>query len=224
MFYPEDLPQSRWLQFYQQEFDTVEINNSFYRLPEAETFAAWRKAAPPGFLYAVKASRYLTHMKRLKDPEEPVARLLSRTRHLDKALGPILYQLPPRFRADIPRLRNFLATLPPDLEHVLEFRDPSWFAPEVYELLRGHGVALCLHDSPAVPAPIEITAPFAYVRFHGPGKNHTGDYPAHRLEEWAERLRAWQEQGIAAFVYFNNDPGGRAIKNARELKQLLESG
>lgn len=221
VFYPEDLPQSDWLAYFQARFDTVEINNSFYRLPSAETFAKWRSAAPPGFLYAVKASRYLTHMKRLKDPEEPLARFLGNARELGDTLGPVLYQLPPRFRHNQERLEHFLDILPDGVDHVMEFRDPTWHTEEVYRALAAHGVALCLHDATAAPAPVRLTAPFTYVRFHGPGKDYEGDYPRHRLAEWAERISDWRGDRITTFAYFNNDPEGWAIANAHELRELV---
>src|SRR5438270_10452997 len=140
-FYPADLPVGRWLDFYAAHFDTVEINNSFYRLPERTVFEAWRRRAPPGFLYAVKASRYLTHMKKLKDPAEPLANILGRARQLGAHLGPILYQLPPHWHCDLARFEQFLAQLPPDLNHVFEFRDPSWCTEQARALLTQTGMS-----------------------------------------------------------------------------------
>jgi uncharacterized protein YecE (DUF72 family) len=145
-FYPADMPPLRWLDYYTSRFDTVEINNTFYRLPEASALAAWRKRVPKDFLFAIKASRYLTHMKKLKDPEQPIERLLSRARRLGAALGPILYQLPPHWPVNIERLTLFLGNLPNAFRHAIEFRDPSWYTPEVFALLERHRVACCLHD------------------------------------------------------------------------------
>src|SRR5687767_14193472 len=176
-FYPEDLPQKRWFEHYASVFDTVEINNSFYRLPEAETFAQWASRAPMRFLFAVKASRFLTHMKKLKDPEEPVERFFSRARALRRHLGPVLYQLPPGFKLDYPRLEHFLQILPRDVRHVIEFRDPSWYADEVLALLERYSVALCLHDMPGSATERQRVGPFVYVRFHGASGRSNGSYP-----------------------------------------------
>src|SRR3954471_1533546 len=152
-FYPKGLPQSRWFAFYAEQFDTVEINNSFYRLPKAETFDAWRAQAPPGFRYAVKANRFLTQAKKLKDCAEPLERFLTPTRRLGETLGPILYQLPPRFRVNPERLRDFIALLPRDLAHVFEFRDKSWLSEEILALLDEAGVSFCAHDMPGLETP-----------------------------------------------------------------------
>src|SRR5581483_166254 len=145
-FYPRELPTSRWLEFYASHLDTVEVNNSFYRLPEAPVFAAWKRRAPDGFIYAVKASRFLTHMKKLKDPAEPLERFFSRASHLGRTLGPVLYQLPPHWPVNVDRFKVFLEHLPRRRRHVVEFRDPSWYTDAIYALLEQHQVALCLHD------------------------------------------------------------------------------
>ncbi len=166
-FYPRDLPVRRWLEYYAARFDTVEINNTFYRLPEAATFDAWRRQAPPGFVFALKASRFLTHMKKLKDPQKPLARLFARAAHLGPMLGPMLYQLPPRWPANVERLEQFLRQLPQERRHAIEFRDSSWYCEAVFSLLRRYSVALCLHDmTGSASGPIEV-GPFVYIRFHG---------------------------------------------------------
>lgn len=220
-FYAHDLPQTRWLETYAAIFDTVEINNSFYRLPEASTFARWSARVPLGFLYAVKASRYLTHMKKLADPEEPIERLFSRMRALGKRLGPVLYQLPPGLKVDLPRLERFLQALPRDARHVLEFRDPSWYADEVYALLQRHRVALCLHDMRgSATGPLRV-GPFVYVRFHGPTGRYHGGYSDDRLQSWAEWLRAQMDAGTDVYAYFNNDVGGHAPRDALTLRRFL---
>src|ERR671933_2938709 len=162
-FYPAELSQSRWLEYYAQRFNTVEVNNTFYRLPEAPTFAAWNARAPRGFVYAVKASRFLTHMKKLKDPEEPLDRLFSRMRALGRHLGPVLYQLPPGFKVNVDRFRHFLGVLPRDVRHVVEFRDPSWYDEAICRLLEQRGIALCLHDMPGSATGRERLGPFVYV-------------------------------------------------------------
>ena len=220
-FYPADLPQTRWLETYASVFDTVEINNSFYRLPDASTFARWSERVPAGFLYAVKASRYLTHMKKLKDPDEPIERLFSRMRALGRRLGPVLYQLPPGFKVDVPRLEHFLQTLPGNARHVLEFRDPSWYSDEVYALMQRHRAALCLHDMRGSATGRLRVGPFVYVRFHGPTGRYHGGYPDDRLQSWADWLRAQMDEGTDVHAYFNNDVGGHAPRDALTLRRFL---
>ncbi len=218
VFYPSDLPARGWFPFYARAFDTVEINNSFYRLPSPETFDAWRKQAPPGFVYAVKASRYITHMKKLKDPEEPLRQFLERANRLENTLGPILYQLPPRWRVNLERFERFLALLPPGYRHVIEFRDATWLIEPVFQLMERYHVAHCLHDMRPLDIPLRITASPVYIRFHG-DIHHEGDYGDAALETWAERIAHWNDQHLDVFAYFNNDPHGYAIKNARTLKE-----
>ena len=220
-FYGADLPQSRWLEHYAAVFDTVEINNSFYRLPEAATFAGWAARVPARFLFSVKASRFLTHMKKLKDPEEPIERLLSRARALGRRLGPVLYQLPPGWKVDAGRLEHFLQLLPRRYRHVVEFRDPSWYAVDVLRQLERHRVALCLHDMPGSASGRQRVGPFVYVRFHGPGGRYAGGYPAERLEGWSAWLNAQRAAGTDVFAYFNNDVGGHAPRDAATLRRLM---
>jgi uncharacterized protein YecE (DUF72 family) len=244
-FYPVDLPARRWLPYYAERFDTVEVNNSFYRLPQAETFAVWREATPPDFVLAVKASRFLTHIKRLRDPGPPLALLFQRALALGRKLGPVLYQLPPTQRYDAERLRTFLAALPrraadvpgparpasilhlapprQRLLHAIEFRDPSWYRTDVFESLAGAGVALCLHDKAGSELDADPGGPFFYVRFHGTSGRYHGSYPRQALAAWAPRLRAAAEGGRDVYVYFNNDVGGAAVRNARMLKRLVDS-
>jgi uncharacterized protein YecE (DUF72 family) len=219
-FYPADLPQRDWLAYYARRFETVEVNNSFYRLPEAGVFAAWRTRTPAAFMFAVKASRFLTHMKKLKDPEEPVSRLFSRARELRNKLGPVLYQLPKQMPKNFDRLQTFVLALPPRIRHAIEFRHPSWYDTDVLRLLREHRVALCLHDMPDSLAPREVTAPFVYVRFHGPTGRYDGAYPRKSLRGWATWLKSARRP---AFVYFNNDVGGHAPRDAASLKSMWEN-
>ena len=221
-FYPADLPQSRWLEDYAARFDTVEINNSFYRLPERATFAAWARRVPAGFTFAVKASRFLTHMKKLKEPEEPIARLFSRMRGLGRRLGPVLYQLPPGWKVDRGRLADFLERLPRRVRHVVEFREPSWYAGDVLALMEQRGVALCLHDMTGSAPERARVGPFVYVRFHGATGKYGGGYPAPRLRGWAAWLNARREDGCDVYAYFNNDVGGHAPRDAAALRRLLE--
>jgi uncharacterized protein YecE (DUF72 family) len=225
-FYPDDLPASRWLEFYASRFDTVEINNSFYRLPDRSTFAAWRRQVPRAFLFAVKGSRFLTHMKRLLDPKEPVARLFTSVSGLGRALGPVLYQLPPSLKIDLPRLDHFLRTLPRRSSgtrlHVVEFRHPSWYTDETFELLTRRHVALCLHDKPGSSIREPFVGPFVYVRFHGTTGHYHGSYTDQELERWAHLLAEQAHCGRRVFAYFNNDPQAIATANALTLREGIE--
>ena len=227
-FYPRELPTSRWLDYYAAQFDTVEVNNTFYRLPPRSTFAAWREQVPRGFLVAVKASRYLTHMKRLRDPEEPLARLFSRASALGTALGPVLYQLPASFAIDLARLDGFLSALPRTwegrrLRHVIEFRDPSWYVSETYSLLRRHRIALCLHDKEGSAISSPFVGPFVYVRFHGTTGRYHGRYGAAQLARYAHALAEQARDGRRVYAYFNNDPEAAAVADAHELRMVLRS-
>ena len=221
-FYPAELPTTRWFEYYAARFDTVEINNSFYRLPEESTFARWAERAPPGFVYAVKASRFLTHMKKLKDPEEPLDRLFSRMRPLRPHLGPVLYQLPPNLKLDRGRLEYFLHSLPRGVRHVMEFRDPTWYADDVYALLQRYGVALCLHDMRRSATGRERVGPFVYVRFHGPSGTYSGGYSDDRLAGWADWIRQQLTEKVDVYAYFNNDVGGHAPRDAVTLRRFVE--
>ncbi len=220
-FYPADLPQSEWLAYYVRHFDTVEVNNSFYRLPDEGVFARWRARTPARFVFAVKASRFLTHMKKLKEPREPVERLFSRARELRTKLGPVLYQLPRQLPKNIERLRVFLAVLPDPkrVKHAIEFRDPSWYDDEVFEALKAHNVAICLHDMPGSEPPRIVTSSFVYVRFHGASGKYSGAYAPEDLARWADWLVATRRP---AFAYFNNDVGGHAPRDAKQLRELIE--
>jgi uncharacterized protein YecE (DUF72 family) len=230
-FYPADLPLREWLPYYASTFDTVEVNNSFYRLPERETFRRWRDATPDRFLMAVKASRYLTHLKKLREPAEPVARLFDRLRGLGSRLGPVLYQLPRNFAKNLERLRDLLLVLPhrlpgrgkdrPAIRHVFEFRHPSWYEPDVLALLHAHGAALCLHDRAGSAITDDPASPFVYVRFHGPGGGYHGSYDDRHLERWAGRMAAALDAGREVFAYFNNDPEGAAVRDALRLNAML---
>ena len=221
-FYPETLPLSHWYAHYALAFDTVEINNSFYRLPPADTFAKWGEQAPRHFLYAVKASRFLTHMKKLKDPEAPLTRFFERARHLGPHLGPVLYQLPPRWPLDLERFERFLAALPPGRLHTVEFRDPSWYDERAFALMRAHDVALCLHDMAGAASERVVVGPFVYVRFHGTSR-YGGRYDDRRLDAWAAWLTDRVRDGLRVFAYFNNDIGGHAPRDAVRLRARLHT-
>ena len=228
-FYPPHLPASKWLDHYAGLFDTVEINNTFYRLPETATFASWRSQTPARFLIAVKASRFLTHMKRLRDPEEPLERMFARVAALGPRLGPVLYQLPGHFHADPARLEHFLRVLPRRLtphgrrlQHVIEFRHPSWYTKTIFDLMERHEVALCLHDKTGSPISGPWIGPCSYVRFHGTSGDYHGDYPDTQLRRWARRLAARQQEGSDVYAYFNNDPDATATRNALTLRRMVD--
>lgn len=221
-FYPAELRKAEWFGYYAERFDSVEINNTFYRLPERTTFAAWAGRAPSGFEFAIKASRFLTHMKKLKDPEEPIERLFGRMRPLRGHLGPVLYQLPPGWKLDRARLEHFLQVLPRRVRHVVEFREPSWYVEDVLDLLAQHRVSLCLHDMPGSATGKVRVGPLVYVRYHGASDRYHGSYSDDRLEAWAEWLHAERINGTDIYAYFNNDVGGHAPRNAATLRRLLE--
>jgi uncharacterized protein YecE (DUF72 family) len=220
-FYPRDLPRERRLEFYAERFDTVELNNSFYRLPEAEGFAAWAGRVPSGFVFAVKASRYLTHLRRLREPSEPLDRLWSRALRLGPHLGPMLYQLPPRWRPNHERLEHFLAALPKGKAQAIEIRDRRWYGPRLSRELEQHGVALCLHDMGGSASKPQRVGPFVYVRFHGAGVRYGGSYSPQRLMGWADRMADWARDGCTVWAYFNNDAGAMAIADAERLRSLV---
>ncbi len=221
IFYPERMPGEEQLPFFAQHFPTVEVNFSFYRLPERPVFETWWRQTPPDYLFAVKASRYLTHMKKLKEPEEPMARLMERATGLEEKLGPILFQFPHTWHANIERLAAFMPALAPyqGQRFAFEFRHQSWLVPEVYALLEQAGAALCLPVHPQVPLEVRLTAPWTYIRFHG-GRWNTG-YSDEELAEWATHIRRFRSEGADVYAYFNNDPGGHAIWDGRRLRDML---
>ena len=218
-FYPEKLPAREHFGYYAQHFDTVELNNSFYRQPPLERFSTWREQAPPGFLFAVKGSRYVTHIKRLAVEQKSIDLVVEPALGLQDKLGPILFQLQANFHLDLDRLTKFVDMLPPDLRVTMEFRHDSWLVASVFELLRGRQIALCIPDHPKLPKRFEITADFTYIRMHLP--QHGLGYGKRELEPWADRLREWQSLDLDAFVYFNNDMEGHAVRDAASLQKLL---
>jgi uncharacterized protein YecE (DUF72 family) len=218
-FYPQKLPPREWLSFYAQQFNTVEINASFYRLPQESTFSAWHSTVPPGFCFAVKSSRFITHIKRLKDSREPLQTFVTRAKHLDNNLGPILYQLPATFHRDDERLTAFIDLLDKDLKHVFEFRHNSWMDEGVFSLLRKNNIGFCIFDMQGFTSPVISTADFAYIRFHGKGDLYSGSYPDSELAEWAKKTQQLARGLKTVYIYFNNDAGGYAIENARTLRK-----
>ena len=221
LFYPEGLPVKRWFAHYAAEFDTVEINNSFYRLPKPETFDSWRDQAPTGFCYTVKANRYVTQAKKLKDPEETVPNIMAPIRHLGPTLGPVLYQLPPRFKLNLERLERFLEVVPKDATNVFEFREPSWYDDRVFALLEQAGASFCAHDMPGLQSPRLALGPAAYVRFHGGEGKYWGRYSDERLLDWADWMVAEAKSGRTVWAYFNNDAEAHAVHDARTLQAMV---
>jgi uncharacterized protein YecE (DUF72 family) len=211
----EGRPARSWLEHYAQRFDTVEVNATFYRLPKRETVAVWERTVPDDFVFAVKVSRYLTHVKRLRDLAPGIERFNERIEPLGTKLGPLLWQLPPNFPRDDERLASALEAMPRSQRHCLEFRHPSWFVEDVYALLREHGVALVIADRPQV-----FTARWTYVRFHRGTRGRRGNYSESELQAWARRFERWRRE-VEIYVYFNNDWEAFAVRNARRLKQLI---
>ncbi len=220
--YPPGLPPRRWLAHYATLFDTVEVNATFYRLPTQKAVEGWVAQSPPGFLLTVKASRYLTHIKRLADLGRGIELFYERLAPLARSpkMGPVLWQLPPSFRRDDGRLRAALERLPPG-RHCFEFREASWFHPDVYELLRQHCAALVIGDSPNRPFQTQaLTADWTFLRFHYGSRGRRGNYSARELEEWAGRIERWRET-VDVYAYFNNDWEGFAVRNGLWLRRRL---
>jgi len=218
LFYPEELPRSRWLAYYQSKFDTLELNASFYRLPQPSTFVRWQQNSPAGFLWAVKAYRGITHFARLGE-REPLQKFLAAVEGLSSRLGVILFQLPPSLRFDARVVARFLGWLPEGRRYAIEPRHASWFEPQALKLLERSGVALCIAESGGrFPSGEQLTAEFVYLRFHGWEQLYASRYSRPQLRAWAERLVEWNRP---AFVYFNNDFHAYAVQNALELRQEL---
>ena len=228
VFYPSELPQRKWLEFYADRFDTVELNVSFYRLPKKEVFEGWYKRAPKGFLFAVKGSRFITHIKRLKDCREPLSLLLDHAAPLKEKMGVLLWQLPPRFTFQKERLEEFcvlLSTLPRSkgLRHAFEFRDETWLCREAFRILEEFNFAFCIAHGSGLPFVETVTSEVVYLRLHGSQTLYGSSYPDRELKGWAEKIRAWRDKGGRVFVYFNNDAYGFAVKNALALKKLASN-
>lgn len=221
LFYPPKLPVKRWYEHYSATFSTVELNTSFYHLPKRETFDKWRDQAPPGFRYAVKAPRFITHMKKLKESAEPVEEFIGRARGLGPTIGPILYQLPPKWLCNRERLEEFIALLPPDLTHVFEFREKSWINEEVLALLDGRHVSFCVHDMPGSATPRWAAGPIAYIRFHGGEGKYWGRYSEEGLLGWTDWIVEQSRTGRDVWAYFNNDIDAHAIDDALTLRAMV---
>ncbi len=221
-FYPVKTPGPRMFACYQRQFDSVELNNSFYRLPSEAVVKSWFESTPEDFLFAAKASSYITHRKRLSDPQNAIDHFLARMQGLGKKLGPILFQLPPRWRANPERLENFLQALPRGRQYAFEFRDPSWNHQPIYEILRRHRAACVVTEIAGYQSPELLTSDFVYLRLHGPGeKPYQGDYSEDQLADWANKIRVWAQTLRSIYVYFDNDQSGFAAKNALQLRTLM---
>ena len=222
-FYPERIRPADMLEFYAQNFKTVELNNSFYHLPSIKSFGAWRETVTKDFVFAVKGSRFITHMKKLKAPKTSTRKFFTRVEKLEEKLGPVLFQLPPHWRLNVQRLATFVERMPKQYRYAFEFREQSWFTPEVYELLREHHAGLCIYHMSGYTTPLAVTADFVYVRFHGAQSTYGGSYSDAQLKVWAKHLVQWRDEGKEVFAYFNNDPGAHAVYNAKTLINLLSS-
>jgi uncharacterized protein YecE (DUF72 family) len=221
-FYPKRISSDEMLEFYSRRFDTVELNNSFYRLPTEAAFDNWRQSTPPNFVFAVKASRFLTHQKKLKDPESALAKLLPPASRLSRKLGPILFQLPPRWQVNPGRLEALLEVFPHDLRCAFEFRDQSWIRPEIDKLLARFRAAFCIYELAGYQSPLTITSDFAYLRLHGPDlSKYQGSYSTSRLRHWSQQIEEWEKRLAAIYIYFDNDQAGYAARNALILKQMV---
>ncbi len=221
LFYPAGLPKSKWFEHYAQSFDTVEINNTFYHLPKEQSIQRWQKIAPEGFLYAVKANRYITHIQKLKDSSESLQGFFDRIDLLKCKLGPVLYQLPPSMHIDLECLGAFIGLLPKRRTAVFEFRHKSWYCDDTYKLLKKFGAGFCIHDMPGKESPQVVTSDTIYIRFHGTTGRYSGSYPKSQLQDRAEWVKDHSKKVSGIYIYFNNDAHGHAIKNAKQLKELF---
>lgn len=221
VFYPKELKTTERLPFYAEHFDTVEINTTFYHLPKNTTVKNWDLQVAKDFHFSIKASQYITHRKRLKECRESVKIFFQRIKHLENKMGVILFQLPPSFKINYERLEEFLGYLDHKHRYTFEFRHPSWYTEEIYQLLSQHGIAICITDLGGVLSPIVTTADFAYIRLHGPHDKYEGFYGTKRLQTWKKRILEFKQQGISTYCYFDNDDKGYAVQDALKLKQMF---
>lgn len=223
VFYPQEIKNKEQLEYYSQHFDTVEINSTFYHLPLEKTIQNWSEKVSKNFIFSVKASRYITHIKRLREGEITTPRLFEKISLLGHQLGPILFQLPNHFKKDKDRLEEFFINLTRDFHYTFEFRDPSWFTDEIYDLLKKYHIALCITDLKGHLSPEELTSHFTYIRLHGPKFAYQGSYSKKQLEDWKRKILNWVDHKISVYCYFDNtDSEAHAIKNAKELKRLVD--
>jgi uncharacterized protein YecE (DUF72 family) len=222
-YYPSKTKPSEQLSLYVKDFSTVELNNPFYRLPSRQTFANWRRSVPENFLFSVKASRFITHMKKLKDPAESLSQFLTHASALKEKLGPILFQLPPNWKLNIERLNDFLGALPKKkFRYVFEFRNETWYTPEVFKALEKYNCAFCFYELDHHVSPFKVTADFVYVRLHGPGHKYQGSYKTSSLKQWQKKGAKWSGEGKDVFIYFDNDQAGYAAFNAKSLSRMIQ--
>ncbi|PWU02873.1 MAG: DUF72 domain-containing protein [Bacteroidetes bacterium] len=221
VFYPPDLKEGDQFKYYTEFFDTVELNNPFYRLPTRKTFQGWEEKSPTDFVFSVKMSRFISHLKKLNVDKATIMQFLSHAAGLKKKQGPYLVQLPPRWKINMERLERFLKKLPPIHRYTFEFRNSSWYTDEVYELLRKYNCAFCIYELNGHLSPIVTTADFVYIRLHGPGAKYEGSYPQKTLTTWSKRAKVWQKSGLDVFIYFDNDTKGDAVLNAKSLKKII---
>lgn len=222
-FYPAGIKSDDYLKYYSSVFDATEINNSFYHLPSEKSLKKWMEVTQSDFSFAIKASRYITHNKKLKDPEESIDNFFEAIKPIQKKSGPILFQLPPNWHANPERLQEFLEVLPEEYRYTFEFRDQDWLNDEVYQLLKQHNAALCFYDFKGFRSPEVITADFIYVRLHGPEKAYEGSYHGNRLNSYADKFSQWQQEGRDVYCFFDNDQKGCAPEDARQLLNTLNN-
>ncbi len=222
-FYPDSLPTGDMLKFYSEYLKAVEINNSFYRLPDEKTLKAWTRIVPSDFVFTMKGSRFITHMKKLKDPQTTTPKFLKAAKLLGDGLGPLLFQLPPRWHINTDRLQEFISSLPDEFRYAFEFRDTTWFDDSIYEILSTHQAAFCIYDLAGTLSPKEVTADFVYVRLHGPDGAYQGTYDKKTLAGWAGAFSTWKQQGREIFCFFDNDQAGYAVQNALTLQDMMDS-
>ena len=222
-FYPPEIKSADYLKHYASVFDTTEINNSFYHLPKEKSLKKWLEVTPSDFIFAIKASRYITHNKKLKDPEESIDNFFAAIKPIKNKSGPVLFQLPPNWHANAERLKAFLETLPEGYRYTFEFRDQDWLNDEIFQLLEKHNAALCVYDFKGFQSPEIITADFVYIRLHGPEKAYQGSYHGNRLNSYADKIKQWQQDGHDVYCFFDNDDKGCAPKDAQDLLNKLNS-
>ena len=219
IFYPEKLSSKDWLVYYARHFHTVEVNNSFYHLPSVASFKKWHIESPDNFIFSVKGSRFITHMKKLQEPHVITKKFLAHVSYLNEKLGPILFQLPPRWKVNIERLDSFIKALPQKGRYVFEFRDNSWFTDAVFMVLEKNNIAFCVHDMMGTSCPALMTSSFAYMRFHGTTSKYDGKYSSDQLMKWRSFIQECRTKGDV-YIYFNNDMHGYAIDNAQEMRTI----
>ena len=221
VFYPDDVPQSKWLEYYAGHFETVELNSTFYHLPKDTSVENWEKRTPDNFIFSVKGSRFITHIKKFSDIEKPLSNFFEVISLLKTKLGPVLFQLPPSMKKDLILLEDFVSKLPENLRFAVEFRNAAWYSDDVPDILGKHNIAFCIHDMPGLASPLSVTGKFVYIRFHGAENAYSSFYSDEALRIWADRINGFSGKGYDVYAYFNNDYSGFAVKNAEMLKNIL---